>query len=211
MIAIGRSSRCRHQPAHALGESDLNDWSRSGSRLGAERAGDQRHQRRGDEERGGVDEERHREAPRSSNEPSGGPTNVLAITSMLHMRPLAFSSWSTRTIVGHDRLRRVVAQHLGHAEQQRRQQDDGTGRSGADQRSSSSGPGNESCWPSTANATPAVSTPAQHVHRHHRLAAVDAIGDHAAGSVKTSHGSRCATTPSATRIGLRVTAEASHG
>ena len=39
-------------------------------------------------------------ATSSSNEPSGGPTKVLAMTSALHIRPLAFSSWSTSTIDG---------------------------------------------------------------------------------------------------------------
>ena len=36
----------------------------------------------------------------SSSEPSGGPMNVLAMNSALHMRPLAFSNWSASTIDG---------------------------------------------------------------------------------------------------------------
>ena len=45
----------------------------------------------------GIDEERQRErAAISNSEPSGGPMNVLAIASALHIRPFAFSSWRAR-------------------------------------------------------------------------------------------------------------------
>ena len=57
-------------------------------------------------------------ATASSTLPSGGPTKVLATCSADHIRPLARSRCSVRDDRRDDRLRRVVAQHLGAAEQQ---------------------------------------------------------------------------------------------
>ena len=77
--------------------------------------------------------------------------------------------------------------------------------------STSSGPGSASCRPSTAKATISVSTNRAGVHRDHRPAAVDAIGDHAGRQREHEPRQALRDQHAAMRIGLRVMADASHG
>ena len=186
----------------------------SGRRVGAEDAGDHRHQRRGHEERAGVDEERQRErdeqqqrAERRTDERVGDRSRCSTSArwpSRAGRRARGWAGSSAPSCRAAPRPCRAAASPA-------------TTRRYRPVRvpvteSTSSGPGSESCWPSTAKRDAQreqrrAARPSRTIARRRSTRSVITP----AGSVKTSHGRRWATITSAIRIGLRVTADASHG
>ena len=171
------------QPADALGELHPPRLGLAGLvTVGTERAGNQeRRARRRRRTTPASMKNGSENATASRSDPSGGPTNVLATLSALHIRPLAFSSWLGVDDGGQDRLRPSCR----GAPRPCRAAASPAARRGRDRsacpRPCRARPGRAAQpWrPRTANATASVSPKRQQVHRDHRLAAVDAIGDDA--------------------------------
>ncbi len=151
-------------------------------------------------------------APAISTLPSGGPTNVLATCSADHIRPLATSSCSGSTIAG-----MIVCAELSRSTSANPSSRLDTTRITYSPvrvpTTSSMCAASGRSWPmpSTTMATNAVSTARRQSIATIALRRSTRSVITPAGSVNTSHGSRWATATTATRIGLRVTAEASHG
>ena len=181
MIAIGRSSGCRISQRTPSLNSDLNDWGGwSGSRWARNVPGIERHERGGEEERAGIDEERQREGAEQEqrsergtgervHDPLDAPQPAVRLLELAGMHD-----------VGHDRLRRVVPQHLGHAQQEGRQEHE------QEQSGPGAGDGLElvGTWERVLLAQHGEGHEQreerpQRVHRDHRFATVDTIGDDA--------------------------------
>ena len=217
MMAIERSRRMAPQPAHALLQFGAPRRPRSSSPSGCSArndAGDEpppapRPRRTSRRRRRTAAEN----ATSSSSEPIGGPMNVLATDSMLHMRPFARSRCSGSTIDGMNvwpQLSRSTsaqpsssvassssryrpgagADHVLHLVGCRQRALLGQHRERDEQRERRSA-ARPSATMARLRSTRSVITPA--------------------GSVNTSHGRRCAAATSATSSGLRVIAVASHG
>ena len=104
----------------------------------------------------------------SSSEPIGGPMNVLATDSMLHIR--------------HERLPAVVAQHLGRAQQQRgQQQQQVQPGAGADDVAHLVGCGKAALLGQDGERDEQREDATEGVHQNHRPLAVDPVGDHSGG------------------------------
>jgi hypothetical protein len=151
-------------------------------------------------------------ATSNSSEPRGGPTKRFMMPSMLHTRPFAFSSWSGRTMLG---IRVWLALSRSTSAMPRSSVAVRTIRKSPVRVpvtvSSSSGAGSEPCARSTATATNRVRNPRSTSIVTIALRRSTRSVMTPAGRVNSSQGMRCATATVATRIGLRVTAEASQG
>jgi hypothetical protein len=148
----------------------------------------------------------------SSREPTGGPTKVFITNSTEFVRPFAVSRSSASTTAGNnvwpELSRSTSAMPSSSVATSTRAYSIGCVPV-TDPRSP--GSGSASCCINTPSATTVVNTP--------RARSMDTIARRRstrsvitpAGNVKTSHGRRWAANTRATRMGFRVTADASHG